>query len=98
MTRITAADARTATFTIEHLGDTEQPLPLEAQYLELIRLSRQELTALEAGMHNQTPEDRARQNRAWSIQNAAQLEIVKAALEAGVPSDAITAITHAERW
>jgi hypothetical protein len=86
---ITAADIATAAFNLEHLGD-------EVDHLALIGYCRQELDALEAGMHNQTPEDRVRQNRAWSIQHAAQLEVVKAALAAGVPSDKITAITHRE--
>jgi hypothetical protein len=102
-TSITAADARTAAFHLGHLGHLDEGYrdatrTMRQQYLELIGLSKQELEALEAGMHGQGPEDRARQNRAWSIQNAAQLEIVRAALADGVPSDAITAITHRESW
>lgn len=77
--------------------DTERT-DVRAAYLELIEQSKSELESIEAGFHGQTGEQRAVQNRAWNGQNAAQVEIVKAALAAGVPSDAITAITYRNVW
>jgi hypothetical protein len=67
-------------------------------YLELIKLAKTELEGLEAGMHNQTPAARALQNVAWSGQHAALIEIVMAALKAGVSAIKIAAITHRENW
>lgn len=67
-----------------------------AAYLQLIEHSKTELEALEAGMHGQAGEQLAAQNRAWSAQFQAQALMVEAALAAGVPSDAIRAITWRE--
>lgn len=70
----------------------------EAAYLDLIEQGKTELEALEAGMVGQAPEQRALQNTCWSAQNRALEDIVLAALQAGTPSAAITAITHRASW
>lgn len=70
----------------------------EAAYLDLIGQSKTELEAIEAGMVGQTGDQRVLQQRCWSAQHLAQLEIVKAALAAGVPSEKITAITYRSTW
>lgn len=82
-----------AQVTLRHL-DQEQPRSVAL--LALIEHSKQELDALAAGMHGQTGEARALQNRCWSAQHAAQLEMVQVALAEGVSSNAITAITWRE--
>jgi hypothetical protein len=69
----------------------------ENTWLDVVKLGVDELYAIECGMVNQTPDARARQNEAWTIQNQANVEIVRAALAAGVPAGDITAITYAER-
>jgi hypothetical protein len=92
----TTAPAPHVPFTIASLEGLSQIT--EADYLELLDWTKTELEALEAGMHGQTGEQRRLQNRSWSAQREAQLKIVKAALKAGVPAAAITAITHRESW
>jgi hypothetical protein len=97
MTQTSTPQAQ-AVFTLAQLHDTEAPMAPEQEYLELIRLSKQELEALEAGMHGQAPDARERQNAMWNAQNVALQDIVLAALRAGVPAAEITAITHRENW
>jgi hypothetical protein len=70
----------------------------ETDHLTLIEQSKTELEALEAGMHGQTPEARATQNAAWNAQHETHIELISAALRAGVSALAITAITHRENW
>lgn len=86
---------RYAQVTLTYL-DTELP-PVPA-YLALIEWSKSELESCEAGMWNQSPEQLVLQNKCWSAQHRAQQDIVQAALKAGVPSDAITAITYRNVW
>jgi hypothetical protein len=85
----------TAMVTIDHI---DSDLPEHAGYLALLESAKTELEAIEAGMHNQTPEARALQNAGWSAQNEENQRIVLEALQAGVPSADITAIMHRECW
>lgn len=85
--------ARYAQVTLAYL-DAE--LPVKRAYLALIEHAQTELEACAAGMWNQPAEQLALQNRCWAAQNAANVEIVRAALKAGVPAAAIMAITHRE--
>jgi hypothetical protein len=85
--------ARYAQVTVAYL-DTE--LPVKRAYLALIEYAQTELEACAAGMWNQGPEQLVLQNRCWSAQRAANEDIVKAALAAGVDAAAIMAITHRE--
>lgn len=78
------------------LRQLNQEAPRSEALLELIVWSQTELEALAAGMWNQVGEQRALQNRCWSAQHAAQLEIVKVALAAGVDAGVIMATTHRE--
>lgn len=84
----------TAAVTIKNLpdyGDERDALLL------LIEWSKTELEAIECGMFNQTPEQRAASNRLWGAQHAAQQDIVEAALSTGsVTADEIKAITWRE--
>lgn len=90
--------ARYAQVTLAYL-DTEHmsgERPITTAYLALIEHAQTELEAIAAGMWNQGPEQLVLQNRCWSAQKAANLEIVQAALAAGVDADEIMVITHRE--
>lgn len=82
-----------AAVTTAHLN---HDVPALQGYLQLVEDAKSELCAIEAGFLNQTPAARELQNRAWTAQSEALLEIVADALRAGVPADAVMEITHRE--
>lgn len=90
----TPAPAVLPVYTLQNLP---ADMPPAQAYLILIDWSKTELEALEAGMHGQAGPDRDLQQRAWAVQHAAQQDIVKAALRAGVEPAAIREITWRER-